>query len=189
MEEKTLVFGITNFGLLFEPESRAHELADGNRSLLIAKTWGEFKSLVSREVYEYYLPNSRHYEGPSWPEDGDFTPYDIAPETPFTPNDVVTYEGLPGNPEIEMSEWMPEEIQKKYGTKLRYAGMDMNVPDGDILVLEEKQMDEIVAELENLGYVCRRDDDLLIAGTTLDFDPDDYPGNPDDEDEEDDEEE
>lgn len=36
-------------------------------------------------------------------------------------------------------------------------------------------MDEIVAELEKLGYSCRRDDDLLIAGTTLDFHPDDYP--------------
>jgi hypothetical protein len=64
----------------------------------------------------------------------------------------------------------------------------MNVPDGDILVLKEKQMDEIVAVLEKLGYECRRDDDLLMAGTTLDFDPDDYPGNPDDEDEEDDDE-
>jgi hypothetical protein len=51
----------------------------------------------------------------------------------------------------------------------------MNVPDGDILVLKEKQMDEIVAVLEKLGYECRRDDDLLMAGTTLDFDPDDYP--------------
>jgi hypothetical protein len=74
-----------------------------------------------------------------------------------------------------MSEWMPAEIQEKYGTKMRYAAMDMNVPGGDILVLEEKQMDVIVAELEKLGFVCRRDDDLLMAGTTLDFDPDEYP--------------
>lgn len=36
-------------------------------------------------------------------------------------------------------------------------------------------MDEIVAELEKLGYACKRNDDLLTAGTTLDFDPDDYP--------------
>ena len=35
-------------------------------------------------------------------------------------------------------------------------------------------MDEIVAELEKLGYECMRDDGLLTAGTTLDFDPDDY---------------
>lgn len=74
-----------------------------------------------------------------------------------------------------MSEWMPEEIQAKFGRKIGYSTMDMNVPEGDIMVLEEKQMDEIVAALEKLRYECRRDDDLLMAGTTLDFDPDDYP--------------
>ena len=186
MEEKTIIYGITRLGLLFVPESRAKELAEGNKALLTAKTWGEFKALVSTELYVFYLTKSSYYEGPYEPEDGDYTPYAIAPETPFTPNDVVTYDGLPGNPEIEMSEWMPEEIQEKYGTKMRYAAMDMNVPDGDILVLEEEQMDEIAAELEKAGYVCKRDDDLLTAGTTLDFDPDDYPYL-DEEDEEDDE--
>lgn len=175
MQENTIIYGITNLGLLFVPESRAKELADGNRALLSAKTWGEFKSLVSKELYEFYLPNSDYYEGPNEPEDGDFEPYDIAPETPFTPNDVVTYDELPANPEIEMSEWMPEEIQVKFGKKMRYAGMDANVPSGDILVLKEKDMSKIVADLEKLGFVCKRDDDLLMAGTTLDFDPDDYP--------------
>ena len=36
-------------------------------------------------------------------------------------------------------------------------------------------MDKIVAEPEKLGYECRRDDDLLIAGTTLDFEPVEFP--------------
>ncbi len=175
MEEKSIIYGITNLGLLFVPESRTKELADNNKALLTAKTWGEFKSLVSQEMYEFYLVNSAYYEGPSEPEDGDYTPYDIPPETPFTPNDVVTYDALPAYPEIEMSEWMPEEIQAKFCRKTSYSSMDMNVPEGDILVLEEKQMDKIVAELEKLGYACRQDDDLLMAGTTLDFDPDDYP--------------
>ena len=175
MQEKTIIFGKTNLGLLFVPESRAKELAESNKALLTAKTWGEFKSLVSKEMYEFYLVNSAYYEGPSVPEDGDYAHYNIKPETPFTPNDVVTYDALPAYPEIEMSEWMPEEIQAKFGRKTRYSAMDMNVPDGAILVLKEKQMDEIVAELVKLGYECRRDDDLLIAGTTLDFDPDDYP--------------
>ena len=174
MEEKKIVYGITNLGLLFVPESRAKKLAESNKALLSAKTWGEFKALVSQEMYEFYLVNSAHYMGANEPEDGDYTPYDIAPETPFTPNDVVTYDALPAYPEIEMSEWMPEGIQAKFGRKVRYSAMDMNVPEGQILVLEEKQMDEIVAVLEKLGYKCRRDDDLLMAGNTLDFDPDDY---------------
>ena len=174
MQEKTLIYGNSIYGLLFIPESRANELANSNKALLTAKTWGEFKSLVSQEMYEFYLVNSAYYEGPSEPEDGEYAPYDIAPETPFTPNDVVTYDALPAYPEIEMSEWMPDEIQAKFGRKVRYSAMDMNVPEGQILVLEEKQMDEIVAVLEKLGYKCRRDDDLLMAGNTLDFDPDDY---------------
>jgi hypothetical protein len=65
--------------------------------------------------------------------------------------------------------------RKKYGRKLRYYAMDMNVPDGDILVLDESKINEIVAELEEVGYECIRDDDLLMTATTLDFDPDDYP--------------
>lgn len=73
-----------------------------------------------------------------------------------------------------MSEWIPEEIQEKFGKKMRYYAMDMNVPKSEILVLEEEQLDEIVAELEKLGCVCTRVDDLLMAATTLDFDPDDY---------------
>ena len=175
MEEKKIVYGITNLGLLFVPESRAKELAESNKALLTAKTWGEFKELVSQEMYEFYLVNSAHYEGPGEPKDGDYTPYGIAPETPFTPNDVVTYDALPAYPEIEMSEWMPEDVQAKFGRKTRYSAMDINVPEGVILVLKEKQMDQIVAALEKLGYECRRDDDLLMTGTTLDFNPDDYP--------------
>ncbi|MDD2523092.1 MAG: hypothetical protein PHW11_09800 [Anaerolineaceae bacterium] len=175
MKEKTIIYGITNLGLLFVPESRAKELAESNKALLTAKTWGEFKSLVSHEMYEFYLVNSAYYEGPCEPEDGDYAPFDIPPETPFTPNDVVTYDVLPAYPEIEMSEWMPEGIQAKFGRKVRYSAMDMNVPAGDILVLDERHMDEIVAELVKHGFNCRRDDGLLMAGTTLDFDPVDYP--------------
>lgn len=172
--EKKIVYGMTNLGLLFIPETRANELADSNKALLTAKTWGEFKAQVSQEMYEFYLVNSYHYEGPEEPEDGDYAPFDVAPETPFTPNDVVRYDERPAYPEIEMSEWMPVEIQDKIGSKMGYSAMDMNVPGGYILVLEDKQMGNIVAELERLGYECRRDDDLLMAGTTLDFDPDDY---------------
>ena len=36
MEEKTIIYGITGLGLLFVPESRAKELAEGNKALLTA---------------------------------------------------------------------------------------------------------------------------------------------------------
>ncbi len=50
MQEKTIIYGITNLGLLFVPESRAKELAESNKALLTARTWGEFKSLGLREM-------------------------------------------------------------------------------------------------------------------------------------------
>lgn len=37
MQEKTIIYGITNFGLLFVPESTAKELADGKKELLDTK--------------------------------------------------------------------------------------------------------------------------------------------------------
>ena len=61
MGDKTIIYGISNFGLLFLPESRAKELADGNRALLTAKTWGEFKSLLSTELNVFYMTKSSYY--------------------------------------------------------------------------------------------------------------------------------
>ena len=101
---KTIIYGITNLGLLFVPESRAKELAEWQQSPVDCTKPGARKSLVSTELYIFYLTKSSYYDGPYEPEDGDYTPYDIAPETPFTPNDVLTYEELPANPGIEMSE-------------------------------------------------------------------------------------
>lgn len=175
MIKKNIIYGITPLGLLFIPESRAKALAEGNQALLSAKTWGEFKKRVSADLYAYYLANSAYYQGPANPSPQEVEDYDLPGETPFTPNDVVMVDELLAHPEIEMSEWMPAEIQQKYGRRMPYYAMDMNVPGGDMLVLDEAKIDEIAAALENLGYICRRDDELLIAATTLDFNPEDYP--------------
>jgi len=175
MTKTNITYGITPMGLLFIPESRAKALAEGNQALLSAKTWGEFKKRVSSDLYAYYLANSAYYQGPANPSPQEIEDYDLPGETPFTPNDVVMVDELPAHPEIEMSEWMPAEIQQKYGRKMPYYGMDLNVPGGDMLVLDGEKIDEIATALEKLGYICRRDDELLIAATTLDFDAEDYP--------------
>ena len=183
MEEKNIVYGISNLGLLFIPESRANELAQANWALLTARTWGEFKKLVSEEIYNFYLVNSSLYQGPSHPTVQEIETYDLPPETRFTPNDVVMYDTFSAHPEIEMSDWMPVEIQEKYGQKTHYQAMDMSVPNGEFLILSESLMDEIVAALENMGYQPRRDDDLIDAATILEYDPEDYPETEDFEDE------
>ena len=175
MEEKAVVYGDSVFGLMFMLESRAKELAKANKAVLTAKTWGEFKSLVSEEIYEFYLPHSSYYEGPYSLEDEDYRDFDLPADTLFTPNDVVYTDVRPAYPEIEMSVWMPAEIQDKYGRKLQYYAMDGNVPEGDILVLDEKKAKKIVAELQSLGYICRQDEALIYDAIMLDYDPDDYP--------------
>ena len=67
MQEKTIIYGITNMGLLFMLSGRAKELAESNQALLTAKSWGEFKSLVTKTMYEFYLPMSEYYQAPDEP--------------------------------------------------------------------------------------------------------------------------
>ncbi len=122
----------------------------------------------------FYLIKSSCHEGPYEPEDGDCTPYDIAPETPFTPNDVLTYEELPANPEIEMSEWMPEEIQEKFGRKMRYYAMDMNVPRGEILFWKRNRWTRSRLSLKRPVMSASAMMICSMPAITLDFDPDDY---------------
>jgi hypothetical protein len=54
-------------GLLFMLSGRAKELAESNQALLTAKSWGEFKSLVTKTMYEFYLPMSEYYQAPDEP--------------------------------------------------------------------------------------------------------------------------
>ncbi len=165
METKKIIYGISPLGLLFIPEQRAKDLADANEALLSCNTWGEFRAATTKALYAFYQQQSSHFD---WEND-------IPAETSFTPNDVVVYDILPAYPEIEMSEWIPVEIQKKYGQLTSYASMDMNVPSGNILVLDKEKVVEIAEALNASGYHCIRDDALILAAVTLDFEPEDYP--------------
>jgi len=174
MNEKTIVYGLSPLGLLFIPESRAKELANFFRALITAKTWGEFREMVSKEIYEYYLPESMHYQGPSDKSSQDLRPFYIPDEKPFNPNDIFSFDCLPGDPQIEMAQWIPGAIQKMFGRHFSYYAMDMNVPAGEALKLDESKLDEIVQALEERGFVCQRDDELILAATTSDFDPEEF---------------
>ena len=175
MDKNDVVYGIAPMGLLFMPEARAQELAQGTEALTTAKTWGEFRRAVTKGIYEFYLPHSSHYRGPTNPAENDIERYYIPDDTPFTPNDVVLYDLLPADPEIGMSEWIPDDIQKEFGRTMKYYAMDMNVPHGNVLELDKDRMDDIVRALEAKGYRCRRDDALIEAATVIDFDPEEYP--------------
>ena len=174
MQEALIVYGLSPLGLLFIPEPHAMEMAGYYRALTTAKTWGDFRERVTEKIYEKYLPHSVHNQGPLRPKNIDLKPFYIPDETPFTPNDVFYIDLPPGYPEIEMTAWMPVEIQEKYGRRFKYYAMDMNVPGGYALELDESKLKEILEILEKEGYECRRDDELILAATTCDFDSEDY---------------
>ena len=174
MNERNIVYGFSPLGLIFMTESRALELSDFYKALVTAKNWGEFRRIVSREIYEFYLPESMHYQGPSDGSFEDLEPFYIPDEIPFTPNDIFAFDHLPGDPKIEMAQWMPIAIQEAFGRRFTYVAMDMNVPAGEALELDEGKVSEIVEALEERGFVCRRDDELILAATTSDFDPDEF---------------
>ena len=83
MENKNIVFGMTNLGLIFVLESRLQEVITSYEALESAKTWGEFKELVSPKMYELFKDRSSFYDIPD---------AQLDPDTPFTPNDVFSPE-------------------------------------------------------------------------------------------------
>jgi hypothetical protein len=172
MENKNIVFGKTNLGLILILEPRLQEVLNSYQALETSKTWGEFRELVSARMYEAFVTRSGHYDE----KEGQ-----PAENTPFTPNDVfdVNSPDFIFHPEIEMSTWVPADIQETFGKQTSYYAMDGNVPGGNILVLDEERMEDIIAALESQGYSCNRNDEQVSTVFGPDFNPDDYPEAPD----------
>ncbi len=177
MEDKDLVYGLLVGALTFMAESRAKYCAAIFTALMSAKTWGEFKNMVPREVYDKYTSLSFYYKGPKGEQPEDIEKYYFPDDRRFNPNDVYTYdyiEAQPAFPAIEMSEWVPQDIQDKYGKLSHYYMCNGNFPDGDELKLDVNHMDEIVSAMQAHGYNCRRDDNLIESVIGMTFNPDDY---------------
>ncbi|MEI6291036.1 MAG: hypothetical protein WCP19_11445, partial [Chloroflexota bacterium] len=83
-------------------------------------------------------------------------------------------ETQPAFPEIEMSSWVPQDIQDKYGKITHYYLCSGLAPKGDVLILDVNRMDEIVSAMQSYGYTCRRDDSLLRDVMGINFNPEDY---------------
>jgi len=165
MENRIVIYGQTAIGLIFIPEARLKAVLKDYEALEIAKTWGELREMVSPEMFAVFQKHAGYSDAT------------LKDDLPLNPNEVFYYESPEAlmHPEIEMSEWVPKEIQEKYGQLSRYYAMDGNVPKGQILNLDEDRMVEIVAALEEHGYVCRRDDDQVDAYFQPAFDPFEFP--------------
>ena len=183
MNENNVIYGDTCIGLILVLEPRLQEVLTAFQALVTSNTWGDFRSSVSKEMYETYLVRSNHYHGPYGDRGEDLTPHYFPDDTPFNPNDVFDVYNPESfyHPEIEMTSWVPEEIQEKYGRHTRYHAMDMNVPRGKVLEFDIERMDEIIAALEEQGYSCRSDEEQLAVSLGPAFNFDDYTDRPEEE--------
>ena len=163
---------------VFNNKWRAQWLATVHGALWKAKTWGEFKNLVGKEIYdeiieyqiesakltsfEEYFKEDRECD-PDITEDESRESYKEfdnripSEEEEFDPEEIC---GLadgdwPGAQEIDMVNWVPEEIQEKFGT------IGDTVFNGEYLSFNISKEKEIVEAFRAFGYRCERDDELI----------------------------
>lgn len=151
LKSKEIIYGERADQLIFIPKERALELARIHEGLNTSKTWGEFKSRVPAHIYEEVLEMMQ--------DEFDEDEENAAPEldSPFDPEDVPGYSDgdFPAWAAQEMLEWMPKDIQQKFGK------IEASVFNDDFLGISPANEREIVAALKERGYRCVKDDDLI----------------------------
>ena len=151
-----LVYGeIDGVGLVFIPAKRARELALLNEVLPVARTWGELRDLLDERL---------------WAEIQDRRDaYDVARSTgaeyePFDPEQLTGFSAgaWPSWPAQDMLKLLPHDILAGYG-KLTDTLMS-----GTFVRLFAANEVEIVAELEERGWKCEKDEALVLAASGYD---------------------
>ncbi len=144
-----VVYADCNDELVFLPKELALELAQIRAALDTSKTWGEFQANVPAHVYEEIMAGMKDDEDPeALPQS----------EDAFDANDIPGYEDgdWPLWPLQEMLNWMPKDIQQRFGKVVPSA------VNGDCLELMSEKADEIVRALESRGFSCAEDESLVI---------------------------
>jgi hypothetical protein len=150
--ERRLLYGrLDDFQLVFIPEDRAHDLVKVRDAIENARTWGEFRLLLPerrwREIADDYAPVEE--EPPP------------ADDEPFAADAVPGYiDGdWPEWPAQQMLDWMPQDIQDRFGD------VGSSMVSGDSLYIDPASERDVVAALQNAGYVCSRDDKLVARAS------------------------
>lgn len=148
-----IIYGVWAEQLILIPKERALELASIHGALNASKTWGEFKSRVPAHVYKEVLRMIRS----ELDEDEERVFLIPKPDSPFDPDDIPGYADgdWPGWPAQEMLKWMPKDIQQKYGK------VEISVLNGDFLEIGPGREAEVIAALEDCGYKCTKDTNLI----------------------------
>ena len=177
-----VAYGQISDYLVFAKRGDADQLFACHEALRTANTWGEFRSLVGPHIYDEVIEYMGFYfEGTIT----DFTAFyeelirckpDTTPEQareeylklpvgdrfpddtdPFDSQEVPGVDDCdwPGRPAQIMLDWVPKEIQEKYGS------MESTRLNGEFLTLDPRNERKITAAFRRAGYRCTRDDVLI----------------------------
>jgi hypothetical protein len=177
--DRVIVYG-DDEGLVFIPRAKALELAAIWKAVFQSKTWGELRNRMPPEAWKefcsvvfdeddsYTLERFREelkQEEPNVTEDEILAQYrklGVLERRPFDDEAFVWGDipclqepSWPACPNTEMLDWMPESVQTDCGK------VGSSMWSGEMLVLSWSRADEIVRELQALGYTCTRDDELV----------------------------
>jgi hypothetical protein len=130
--------------LVFIPKKRAVILAKIQTAIELAKTWGDYRHMVPREVFRDTRERC----------DIDLRGAELDAE-PFEPPGSFYDGDWPGWPAQEMLNWVPESVQDKFG---QCVGSVIN---GPYLELDWEDRHEIVKALESEGFRCVEDQNLV----------------------------
>lgn len=149
--EKNLICGIfADTYVVMADEKTARELAKVWQALDTAKTWAEVREIMP----EAYFNEIWQLIAEDVNQGGEPLP-DMAKA--FDPVELPGYmDGdWPAWPAASMLDWVPKSIQARYG---KTVATRLN---GDFLEIAPEHLEAVIQELENLGYHCRRDDELI----------------------------
>jgi hypothetical protein len=177
-----VVYGNWGDSLVFIKRTDADQLCACHTALWTATTWGEFRSIVGKDVYDDVIEfMGLNYEGtitdsaglyeelirhepnatPEWAREhylklpvGDRFPDDT---DPFDSREVPGVDDCdwPGRPAQIMLDWVPQEIRKKYGK------IDSSPVSGDYLIFSRSDERSLIAAFRRVGFRCTRDDALI----------------------------
>jgi hypothetical protein len=148
-DPKCFVYGVIDGAsgeptLIFIPEPEAFRLAAIYRALE-AETWGDFYDLMPEVSLGPIKQNLLDY--------GDLPSRTDKFDSTKIPG---LCDGLwPTWAEQEMMNWLPPEIWTRYG------GQVASMHDGSFLTIDPVHTADVVEELQQAGYACRRDDALV----------------------------
>ena len=156
-EAMEVVYGSPDEDLIFIPKELAKRLASIHTAVQSADTWGDLKARLPEAIYDEIINLLEEcYEDT-----------DEGPDLPPQATDAFDAEDIPGFadgdwpewPAQEMLSWVPKDAQQRFGK------VSPSVLNGDFLEFDTAKTQAIVKALEQYGYTCTEDSNLVAQAS------------------------